>query len=314
MISMPERIASEMKVPISLVENALNFAHIRYKKIQIKKRSGGVRTIIQPSAELKLVQTWLNARVFTKLPLSSAASAFRKGASIVINATVHSGSHYSVRMDIRDFFPSISSYDLVHTILKNTSTLPEYVVTEEFKKLVHTACFDINGRLPIGYSTSPAISNSVMFDIDEALLQRLATDVNKFGASKLTRYADDFVFSSDKRGACRAFISALRETLSESVHPKLSINQSKTKLMSRAGGSTLVTGLRINNTGGVRVHANYRDHIRLLLKLYSTNKLSTEDTPRLAGHLSFIEHADPGLFTRLSFRYFEEISRLRSRT
>lgn len=314
MTSMPERIATEMRVPISLVENALAFAHIRYKKIQIKKRSGGIRTIIQPSAELKLVQAWLNARVFTRLPLSSAASAFRKGASIVINATTHSRSRYSVRMDIRDFFPSISFDDLTHTILKNTSALPDYATTEEFQNLVRTACFDINGKLPIGYPTSPAISNSVMFEIDEALLQKLATDINKFGDSRLTRYADDFVFSSDKKGACKAFISTLGKTLSESIHPKLSINNSKTKLMSRAGGSTLVTGLRINNDGRVRVHANYRDHIRLLLKLYSAGKLSAEDIPRLSGHISFIEHADPSLFTRLSFRYFEEISRLRSRT
>lgn len=81
--------------------------------------------------------------------------------------------------------------------------------------------------------------------------------------------------------------------------------------MSRMGGSTLITGLRINQQGNVRVHANYRDHVRLLLKHYSAGKLNAEESQKLIGHLAYLENVDPKLFTRLSFKYFLDISKLR---
>ncbi len=51
----------------------------------------------------------------------------------------------------------------------------------------------------------------------------------------------------------------------------------------------------------------------MLLRLYSTGRLKQEDISKLRGHLAFLEHADPALFTRLSFRYFEEIAKLRAK-
>ena len=90
------------------------------------------------------------------------------------------------------------------------------------------------------------------------------------------------------------------------------LNESKTRFMSRARGSTLITGLRVNGQGVVGVHPNYRDHVRLLVKLYAHGKLRSDDVQKLRGHLAFIEHADPRLFTRLSFKYFDKIAALRA--
>lgn len=313
MINFPQLIGDQMRVPAKLIENALRLAHVRYRKIHVKKRSGGHRVIVQPAAELKLVQAWLRVEVFARLPLSDIAAAFRPEASIVKNAATHRESLYSVRVDLNDFFPSIRSGDLMRVILANKSALPPFVEDPGFADFIRCACFDRGDRLPIGYPTSPSIANAIMFDIDAELERLLKINSDTFGDARLTRYADDFVFSTDRQGACHEFVRTIGHLLSSVRSPRLSLNASKTRFMSRRGGSTLVTGLRINQDGLVRVHANYRDHVRLLLKHFAAGSLVEDDAARLGGHLAFIEHADPRLFTRLSFRYFEEIAKLRGR-
>jgi hypothetical protein len=296
-----------------LVEDALRLAHVRYRKIRVPKRSGGFRTMIQPSAELKLVQQWLIFNVLSKLPISKLATAFHPGASIVKNATSHKNSLFSVRVDLSNFFPSIKHQDLVKVLSAVRDVVPYWADGPAFGQLLAKACFDRNGCLPIGYPTSPCIANAVMFELDQTLEHLIASEESRFGRSTVTRYADDYLFSTDKRGACKEFVDTLSTVLSKTLSPKLIINEGKTRLMSRKGGSTLVTGLRITPEGSLRVHPNYRDHVRLLLKLYSRKKLNIDEIPKLRGHLAFIEYADACLFTRLSFKYYEEIAQLRGR-
>lgn len=306
-----EHIASDLTVPVSMLEHALAMAHIRYRKIKVPKRSGGIRTMIQASVELKMIQAWLNMQVLNKLPISEVTTAFEPGKSIVLNAKAHQNYLYSVRVDMADFFPSIRSKDLLQTINKNSSALPHWALDTDFTHILQKACFSKDDRLPIGYTTSPKIANAVMYDIDNILIQNIKANQPRFGIATLSRYADDFVFSTNKRGACKEFITEIRNCLKSTSNPNLQLNENKTRFMSRKGGSTLITGLRINNDGEVGVHANYRDHVRLLLKLYSKDKLNENDIASLRGHLSFIQHADPGLFTKLSFKYFEEINKIR---
>ena len=311
MPSIIDLVSEELTVPPQLIESALHSAHTRFRKIRVPKRAGGHRTIVIPAAELKLVHYWLNARVFSLLPLSPAAAAFHPGASIVKNAAIHKKSRYSVRIDLSDFFPSIRCADLVRVILQASSSLPAWIGQADFVPLLRQACFDRDDRLPIGYPTSPSIANAVMVNLDNGLLQLIREHSGLFGRALMTRYADDFIFSTDKPHACETFVEAFSELILKTESPRLKINKPKTRYMSRLGGSMLVTGLRINQDGNVRVHANYRDHVRLLLKHFSNGSLRPGENQKLIGHLAYVEHADPMLFTRLSYRYFDEIARLR---
>lgn len=311
MPSIIETISADLSVPVQLVREALDLAHIRYRKISVPKRTGGYRTIIQPSAELKLVQRWLSSIIFEKLPVSSVATAFLPGASIVKNAAVHRHSKYSVRVDLSEFFPSIRSIDLIRVISSAKVDLPSWVSTPEFEVILRKACFDRTDALPIGYPSSPILANAVMINVDGDLQALINSNPEKFGRACLTRYADDFVFSTDKAGACKSFVDEMRKLLMKTNSPRLKINDAKTRFMSRPGGSTLVTGLRINQFGGVRVHPDYRDHVRLLLKHFANGTLKKDEHRVLVGHLAHVEHADPQLFTRLSYKYFAEIARIR---
>jgi len=306
-----DQISAALTLPRDLLEDALAQSFYRYKKIYVKKRSGGMRIMLQPAAELKPIMIWLEKNVFSKLAISDISYAFQRGRSIVDNAFVHRNSLYSIRVDIKDFFLSIDFCDLQNVINESRDVFRDFSDFQDLFDLIRKACFDKDGRLPIGYLTSPRIANAVMFDIDQLLVGRLK-DKGRFGDCVLTRYADDFVFSTDKRGACKEFLKEIKIVLSNASNPKLALNEAKTRYMSRGGGSTLITGLRVKQNSEIGVHPNYRDHVRLLMKLYSSGTLRDEDVPRLIGHLAFVEHADPKLFTRLSFSYFDEICRLRS--
>jgi hypothetical protein len=311
MVKLTELISSELSVSIEIIEKGLRQANIRFRKIRVPKKSGGYRTITQPAAELKLIQQWLIERVLNSLPISHIASAFHPGASILKNASEHKRSKYSVRVDLESFFPSIKDVDLLSVIDQHRQQLPDWTENELFIEILSKACFDSQKKLPIGYSTSPIIANIVMHNFDNQLYDLLNSNKEQFGQFKLTRYADDFIFSSDLKGACKAFVEVIHRLCKSILSPTLTINEKKTRYMSRMGGSTLITGLRINQQGNVRVHANYRDHVRLLLKHYSAGKLNAEESQKLIGHLAYLENVDSKLFTRLCFKYFLDISKLR---
>jgi hypothetical protein len=266
--------------------------------------------MVQPSVKLKPILNWIDSVILSQIKISDIATAFRCGSSIISNAAAHRNSPYSVRIDLSDFFHSIKILDLTNAIVNSGNKLPEWMKSPDTQKLIATACFDVMGRLPVGYSTSPKIANIVMFSLDK-ILSQLISDTTVFGNAYLTRYADDFTFSTNKKGACREFHSQLDTILKNNVSPRLNINVKKTRFMSLKGGSTLITGLRVKQNSEIGIHQNYRDHIRLLLKLYSEKRLNEKDVSKLRGHLAFIRYADPSLITKLSFKYYSELSDLR---
>ena len=311
MADLLDTISNDLNLPRALLDSALDGAGHKFRKVVFKKRNGGTRVAIQPAAELKPILAWLDSVIFSKLPVSKIAMAFLPGTSIVKNAREHRDSLFSVRVDLENFFGSITSGDLILAINECGIIVPDFSKSASSIKIIQKSCFDKNDRLPIGYLTSPRIANAVMFGFDNALLDILA-DKSKFGTAVLTRYADDFIFSTNKRGACRTFANEIEKLLKSWSSPRLKINAEKTRYMSRDGGSTLITGLRVKQDGEIGVHANYRDHVRLLLKLYAAAKLKSDDVARLEGHLAFVQFADPQLFTRLSFKYSNEIASVRN--
>lgn len=305
-----QQISEDLRIPTDVLASAYKYAHSRYRIVKIPKKSGGYRIALQPAAELKPILEWLMRVAIGKMPVHRIATAFTKNGSILVNAQRHKASRYSVRVDIEAFFPSLTKLDFYRCQGKSSELLPPPMRTPEFWQFIGHTCFDRNGRLPIGYPSAPAIANVIMHELD-SVLSDLVADQTRFGNAVLTRYADDFVFSTDRRGACSEFVEAMTLQLQHTTSPRLRLNTQKTRYMSRAGGSTLITGLRINNQGCVGVHPDYRDHVRLLMSLLKKNTLRQEERTSLVGHLAYIQHVDPAFFTRLSFKYDAEIEYLR---
>lgn len=303
-------IVRDLQVPKNLINEAISGARTRVKKFTIPKKSGGFREIYHPSKKLKVLQYWLMHRVFSEIPVNDAAMAYREGISVLHNAKAHSGNRYFLRMDFKDFFPSISYQDLEpHIKLWHQSSNAEWDLDTNAKEFINQACFYKNDKLAVGYPSSPMISNIVMKDFDSQILTDIGSGT--YGNVVYTRYADDMVFSTNKKGACKDIIKNVKEVVKNCNSPILKINKSKTRLGSSTGGTASVTGLRICQDGHITIHRKLKDHIRLMLSLYAKGKLDPNEVPSLAGHLAYCHYVAPKFYSGLSNKFFKEIHRIR---
>lgn len=85
---------------------------MRYKVYTIPKRTPGqFRTIAQPAREVKALQYWIMSNFLAQFPVDQAAMAYRLGVNIADNAQPHARSRFLLKLDFKDFFPSIQGAD-----------------------------------------------------------------------------------------------------------------------------------------------------------------------------------------------------------
>lgn len=305
-------ISKDLNIPTSLLNEAISRSHKTVTHIKIPKRDGSIRLVYQPSKKIKILQYWLMNNIFNKMNVHDCAMAYQKDRSIKLNAETHQNNRYFLKLDFKNFFPSIKFNDF-STYVSDWShkNKLEYDI-DQLLNIINKSCFLYKDYiLPIGFPSSPIISNIVMnkFDtvISEAILNK---DI--FGTCKYTRYADDLTFSTDLKGACKKIKTQVARELREMNSPKLKLNPAKTKFVSSSGGSAYITGLRICNDGHITIHRKYKDKIRLLLSLYKKGQLKKDEIPSLKGHLSYVKNADSPFYTKLQKKYFKTISKLRN--
>ncbi len=197
------------------IDLLIHTAPRRYKIHAIEKRHGrGSRLIAQPTAELKLVQKWLVANYIKQLPVHDAAMAYRSGLGIKDHAQLHASGKYLLKLDFENFFPSIHGADFRQHLARSLDlTLPEQVAivrllfrSDEADRLV----------LSIGAPSSPAISNTVMYFFDAAVMEYCKTV-----AVRMSRYADDLAFSTSTPNILGSVKSKVVEICEAMEYPRL---------------------------------------------------------------------------------------------
>lgn len=308
-MSLLETISEDLNVPESMLNEALSRSRKLVKHIKIPKQDGSERLVYQPSKKLKIIQYWLDSHIFSNLRVHESATAYQKDKSIKVNASSHRNSRYFLKLDFKDFFPSIKFKDFAPFLQewhnKNNPLFKEI----ELLEIVRLACFYLRDSLPIGYPTSPVISNIVMYEFDTHITAFLS-DKDKYGKSIYTRYADDLTFSTNEKGACKKIKTLVSKELRSMGSPCLKLNPRKTRFVSSSGGSAFITGLRVCHDGHITVHRKYKDRIRLLISLYQKGVLPEKERNSLKGHLSHIRNVDSSFYTKLQKKHFNAISAL----
>ena len=238
----------------------------RYITFQIpKKKKGEFRTIDAPCASLKMIQRALNF-VFQLLHTPhQAAMGFVQHRSVVTNAQLHVGQKYVYNIDLKNFFPSISSGRL----FKRLQVAP-FGLNKDLASIVSDLCCYTNAEgknvLPQGAPTSPTITNFICEHLD----RKLAKLANAYGM-KYSRYADDITFScmNNMFAEDGKFCKSLRHIIEEEEH--LKINPDKTRL-SHIGERQEVTGLTVNERPNVT--KAYTKQLRLILHICEAKGLS----------------------------------------
>lgn len=278
---------------IDLIKTAPN----RYKEHYIIKRNNrGKRLISQPTRELKYVQKYFIQNILNKLPIHSAAKAYRTGLSIRDHALPHANSRYLLKMDFKDFFPSITAEGLCYRLKIDFgfSDSDLYIIKRIIcKRDPSTGVL----KLSIGSPSSPYISNYFLFEFDEIVTSFcLENDV------VYTRYADDLAFSTNLPKKLDIVELYIRNLIQDLSYLGLELNDKKTVNVSKKNKRMLV-GLTLSNEGRVSVGRGKKRDLRSQLYRASKGEMESEELQKLKGQLAFLWSVDPIFVQNLCKRY-----------
>ncbi len=176
--------------PGLLVKPPLPFA----KKHVISKS----RKLDKPAERLSRIQKRIYQRLLAPLELPDYIKGGIKGQSTLQNLKFHCGGGALVTMDVRKWFPSITTdhvFFLWHTVLGCTVNISKLL----------TKLTTINGCLPQGVSTSTALANLTLYSIDRPI--RTACEYRDV---RYSSWVDDLAFSGKN---ARAIIPVAASTL-----------------------------------------------------------------------------------------------------
>lgn len=283
-----------------------------YRRRWIFKQNGA-RLLEAPKPRLKGLQRKILTDLLSHIPAHEAAHGFRRGRSTVTFAEPHCRKAMVIRLDLRDFFTSVSRARVA--AIFRTAGYPERVAS-----LLAGLCCTVTPsevfaarpggpldwperkaleipHLPQGAPTSPALANLCAFRLDT----RLAGLAESAGAD-YTRYADDLTFSGGPdfaRKAHRFHITAAAIALEEGF----AVNHRKTRIMSRALAQR-TAGLVVNER--VAIPRRKFETLKAILHNCAKHGPASQNRDRhadfrahLAGCLAQIQSTDPRRAARL---------------
>lgn len=273
----------------------------RYKVYQIPKRDGkSVRTIAQPAPEVKLLQRILHDKVIGNWPVHEAATAYISEQSIANHVRRHVNSKYLLKLDFKNFFPSITAAD-IRQHAKRHSNFEEDDLDIFINIVAWRNKLDHSFGLSIGAPSSPAISNSIMFEFDESI-----SSFCKDKEVTYSRYADDLAFSTTRKDTLKEVEAEVHRLTSSIQSPKLAINEKKTVNVSKRYRRSLV-GLTITPEQKVSLGRERKRDIRAKLYLYGKGYLNGEDVAHLRGLLAYAWSIEPTFILSLADKQGNEL-------
>lgn len=222
----------------------MNASHpdIVIRHIKTKNKIRKIATYRSPDCELRLRHERINEFIKAGFIPSVFSKGYVKGQSIYSNAIAHMYNDYFVMMDIKDFFPHICHTQLAEKLYHELNLLSENQISrKECYDLVKECSISSRG-LPLGFITSPILSNVYLKEFDCIFYGKL----KNLGLENViyTRYADDIIVSF-KCG-----------TSEKSVPVEKNILDTAISLLSRYG-------LQLNNSKTRSYNLNISNHVRV---------------------------------------------------
>lgn len=242
--------------------------------------------------------------VISHLPVHTSVTSYKRGDTVVKNALAHVQQNYLLKMDFKDFFPSISSDDVQNALRRNRSIqIVSQLNAADEAALLSIVCR--HGSLTIGAPSSPALSNALLFEFDEKISALC------LGAGIIyTRYADDLSFSSNAANSLLDIPAAVAKILVTQTSPRLQINNEKTIFSSRKH-KRMVTGITLTSDKKISIGREKKRWLRSACYKFINGEMTAEDASNLRGYLSFVHSVEPEVLTRLKRKFGEaEIDRI----
>lgn len=255
--------------------------HELYKSFCIPKKSGGLRHINAPEAELMDAlrrQKTMYEEDFRVLYHTSAFAYIKHRCTVdAVKRHQANESKWFAKLDLHDFFGS-TTLDFVMSMFSMIFPFSEVVKVPEgetqLRKALELAFLD--GGLPQGTPISPLITNVMMIPVDFKLTKVFRNyEKQRF---VYTRYADDFIISSKYDFDVHEVEKEVVGTLKEFGAP-FSINASKTRYGSSAGRNWNL-GVMLNKDNEITVGYKKKRQFKSMMCNYINDKRNGVAWPR----------------------------------
>jgi RNA-directed DNA polymerase len=278
-----------------------------YKPFRIRKRNGGARLIAAPEPQLAAVQKWIASNILNNIKASAASCAYAPGSSPLKCATRHVGARWLIKIDIHDFFESVSersAYRVFRSVgyqplvalelARICTRLPHGEEAEKLKwhverrrpSVILSYRKSTLGHLPQGAPSSPMLANLACRSLDT----KLGTLSEDHGLI-YTRYSDDIVFSTGSNFSPKlagALIKDAQRILNAFGH----VLHGKKISVAPPGARKIVLGLLVDGDRP-RLTKEYRarigDHVRGIAKFGLRDHASHRHFASIWGMVRHIE-------------------------
>ncbi|MET3105628.1 RNA-directed DNA polymerase [Oxalobacteraceae bacterium GrIS 2.11] len=264
------------------------------------------RKICRPNKKLKKYHSFLNLFLFENFRINpSVVYSYRKGVNVFDAVSQHSASKHFFQTDIAKFFPSIDADLIRKTLSENLDVVQVIDANDYVDRIVDLVTVD--NSLPIGFATSPPISNACLFVFDNML--------HDYCMSKnlvYTRYADDLIISTKNRDELEGIADQVEQRLFDAfAQKKMALHQGKTKF-THVGAKVKLLGMVILPNGTVSVDMKFKKQIEVILHFYITDRtkfLALVDSDlnagmeKISGQLGYINTVDKNYLNKLRKKY-----------
>jgi RNA-directed DNA polymerase len=270
-----------------IAANAGSYYEPFYKKektrpFQKKTKVRKPRQIDNPKGELKTIQKNIHRNILKRIELPENILGGVTGRTIGENASRHVGGRVLATIDIKQFFPSVTSLHVYKIWRQFLNCSPE--ISELLTKLTTS-----ERHLPQGGPTSTILANLVIVSCDS----KIRAECKRLGV-EYSGWVDDLAFSGDNP---RAIINV---AISQLATEGLSVSRGKVRVMGPRSPK-LLTGTRL----GVAPRADLAmcSRIRSGIHKYKTGKvakhLCEEYLKSLDGKIAHLASLDPAKGKRL---------------
>lgn len=257
---------------------------------QIPKKSGGYRTIIAPSNELKYVHKVLLKIMQDKLNILEHDAAYaycsNRSTKDALRKHQENDSKYFLKVDIEDFFGSCSKELIKKQLFK---VFPFTKMSPRGRTdLADIATLD--NALPQGFPLSPYITNMLMVPFDYEF-----SAYCKRKKLTYTRYADDIIVSSKEEFPFEAIIQKMKALFVDLEYP-FNIKESKTRFGTREGRNWNL-GLMLNKDNNITVGHVKKKILKTILFQLSRDEITSSD--HIRGLFSYLKQIEPSYYAQL---------------
>lgn len=234
------------------------------------------------------------------LESSENSYAYKKNKNCMMCFKPHKDSLFYYKIDIKSYFHSIS-FSAINKLISEyirlkirESDLPIYNNDVDYSilKSILSVLF-YNYSLPIGFCSSPIISDFYLYTMDEKM--------NKIEGVTYSRYSDDILISSKSN---ELLLKAKFILLDEIKKMQLAVNDKTiTRKLAKEGDSFKFLGINLCLTNGKRVFTIGKKYIIETCKMFSKyleDRENCELFNKLKGRCEYIKYVSRQSFNKLN--------------